>query len=121
MSEGDEKSGEEVAKKKVQPVKKGSRLYLSALPEYEDKLLSALAFFLGRGNNTQALAALAMYLRQSQERILAQVEYYGAQVGKNKWQMLDEIYFNREAVEQLLGKRTGGIHEGEADVFSDDE
>jgi hypothetical protein len=46
------------------------------LPAYENRLLTALAFFLGRDPDAQARACLCMYLRQSEPRIMAQVKYY---------------------------------------------
>jgi len=56
------------------------RIYLNSLPDYEMKLLSALAFFLDRKVSTQAAAALAMYLRQSHDRIMNQTEYYANKI-----------------------------------------
>jgi hypothetical protein len=104
-----------------EPITDRKRLYLNVLPEYEMKLLGALAFFLNRKIASQAAAALAMYLRQSQERILAQVDYYAAQLGTDRWQLLDAISDDPDAVRKALDARLGGLHKGESDVFSADE
>jgi hypothetical protein len=95
------------------------RIYLNALPEYEMKLLAALSFFLGRKISTQAAAALCMYLRQSHDRILTQVEYYAHRAEMNKWDFLDLIFENPEAAEKLM-KGEEGIHRGIPDVFTED-
>jgi hypothetical protein len=92
------------------------QICINAPPEYEMKLLTALAFFLGRKVSSQASAVVAMYLRQSHDRILSQCEFYAHKAGMNKWELLDLIYSNPHQAEKLL---KGGvkIHAGEADVF----
>jgi len=102
-------------------VNERKRIYLNALPEYEMKLLNALAFFLGRKVSTQAAAALAMYIRQSHDRILTQVEFYAHQVGKSKWEMLDLLFDNPEEAERLINEKASDrIHTNESDVFTDE-
>lgn len=98
------------------------RIHLNAPPEYEMKLLTALATFLGRKVATQAAAALAMYLRQSHDRILSQCEYYGNKWGMSKWEVLDLCYNEPEQVKQLMengGTSTVHLPEEENDVFAD--
>ena len=97
------------------------RIYITAPPEYEMKLLTALSFFLGRKVATQAAAALAMYIRQSHDRILTQCEYYAKQWGlEDKWEVLDLIYSDPSKAEELM-KGESRIHKGVPDVFSDEE
>lgn len=98
------------------------RIHINALPEYEMKLLTALSFFLGRKVSTQAAAALAMYIRQSHDRILSQVEYYGHRVNMDKWDLLDMIFENPDQAEKLLAEAANDrIHTDEPDVFTEDE
>jgi hypothetical protein len=92
------------------------QLQINAPPEYEMKLLTALAFFLGRKVSSQATAVVAMYLRQSHDRILSQCEFYAHKVGMNKWDVLDLIYHNPQQAEELF-KAGRKIHAGESDVF----
>jgi len=100
---------------------KRKRISISALPEYEMKLLSALAFFLGRKTQQQATAALAMYVRQSHDRILTQCEYYAFKLGINKWELLDLIFENPSKAKELL-ESAGKVHApDEQDVFADDQ
>lgn len=97
------------------------RIYINALPDYEMKLLTALSFFLGRKVSTQAAAALAMYVRQSHDRIMSQVEYYGHRAGMNKWDFLDLIFENPQKAEDLMKGTGDKIHSDEPDVFTGDE
>jgi hypothetical protein len=94
------------------------RISINALPEYEMKLLTALSFFLGRSVTTQAAAALAMYVRQSHDRILTQTEYYAHRAGMNKWDFFDLISENPQKAEELMRGTGAKIHAEEADVFS---
>jgi len=95
-----------------------SGLYINALPEYEMKLLTALSFFLGRSVSSQAAAALAMYVRQSHDRILTQTEYYAHRAGMNKWDFFDLIYENPQQAEALMQGTGDRIHAEQVDVFS---
>ncbi len=95
------------------------RIYINALPDYEMKLLTALSFFLGRKVSTQAAAALAMYVRQSHDRILSQTEYYAHRSGLNKWDFLDLIFENPQKAEELMRGTGEKIHAGEPDVFTE--
>lgn len=97
------------------------RIYINALPEYEMKLLTALSFFLGRDLSSQAAAALAMYVRQSHDRILTQTEYYAHRAGMNKWDFFDLIFDNPQRAEALMKGTGDKIHAGELDVFSEGE
>ncbi|MBD3884090.1 hypothetical protein IFO70_20285 [Phormidium tenue FACHB-886] len=92
------------------------QMQINTPPEYEMKLLTALAFFLGRKVSSQASAVVAMYLRQSHDRILSQCEFYAHKVGMNKWEILDLIYNDPQRAEELL-KEGHKIHAGEVDVF----
>ncbi|MDX2239719.1 MAG: hypothetical protein NW224_03445 [Leptolyngbyaceae cyanobacterium bins.302] len=92
---------------------------INALPEYEMKLLTALSFFLGRSVSSQATAALAMYVRQSHDRILTQTEYYAHRAGMNKWDFFDLIYENPQKAQELMQGTGAKIHAEESDVFSD--
>ena len=95
------------------------QMTINALPDYEMKLLSALSFFLGRSPTSQATAALAMYLRQSHDRILTQVEYYAHRAGMNKWDFFDLIHTQPAEAERLMQAAIADrIHADEVDVFS---
>jgi hypothetical protein len=101
---------------------KAATLSLNTLPEYEGKLLAALAFFLGREQSAQAAACLSMYLRQSEPRIIGQLKYYAHKASKNSGQPIDEydlldlIAESPEQVAALL--QPGVVHQpGEQDVF----
>jgi len=96
------------------------------LPAYESRLLTALAFFLGRDVDAQARACLCMYLRQSEPRIMAQLKYYAhrlsTQLGRdiNEYELLELIATSPEAVTEALPD-LGGVHRpGQVDVFSGD-
>ena len=84
---------------------KRKRINLNALPEYEDKLLSSLAFWLDRKYATQAYNCLNMYLRQSEVRIMQQTRYYAHQLGMNEYDLMDLIHRNPGKVKQLLADR----------------
>ncbi|HEY9763794.1 MAG TPA: hypothetical protein V6D07_14780 [Trichocoleus sp.] len=93
-----------------------------SLPDYERKLLLALAFFLGREVTAQAVACLSMYLRQSEPRVMAQVKYYAhkatQQTGQplSEYELLDLIAADPEKVAKLL--QMGVVHApGQSDVF----
>ena len=92
-----------------------SQLLINTPPEYEMKLLTALAFFLGRKVSSQASAVVAMYLRQSHDRILSQCEFYAHKAGMNKWEVLDLISSDPQKAKELLGE--SNVHGGETDVF----
>ena len=94
------------------------------LPAYESRLLTALAFFLGRDTEAQARACLCMYLRQSEPRIMAQVKYYAhrlsAKLGRpiNEYELLDLMATNPETVIANLPE-LGSVHRpDELDVFT---
>ncbi len=54
----------------------GEPLNLPPLPPYESSLLASLAFFRQQPRETQALNCLAMYLRQSEARVLGEIRFY---------------------------------------------
>lgn len=94
------------------------------LPDYEGRLLTALAFFLGRDADDQARACLCMYLRQAEPRIMAQVNYYAhrfsAATGQptSGYELLDLIARSPDVVTQALPE-LGRVHAPQAtDVFS---
>lgn len=68
-----------------------AQLSINTPPEYEMKLLNAMAFFLGRTVEAQATAALAMYLRQNCDRLLTQCEFYARKANMDKYELLDLI------------------------------
>lgn len=95
------------------------------LPDYEHRLLAALAFFLGREVDAQARACLCMYLRQAEPRIMAQVNYYAHRFSQatgqptSGYELLDLIAQSPEAVAQAL-PQLNWVHDPQAtDVFSD--
>jgi len=81
---------------------------LETLPEYELKLLHALAYFLGRPVTAQARACLCMYLRQSEPRIMAQIRYYAHRLSRQRsrplseYDLLDWLWESPAAVTELL-------------------
>ncbi|ASC71283.1 hypothetical protein XM38_022350 [Halomicronema hongdechloris C2206] len=85
-----------------------AQVSLDTLPEYELKLLNALAYFLGRPVTAQARACLCMYLRQSEPRIMAQTRYYAHRVSHqsgrslSEYDLLDWLWESPEAVTELL-------------------
>jgi len=95
------------------------------LPDYESRLLNALAFFLGRDTDAQARACLCMYLRQSEPRIMAQVKYYAHRLSVewgrevSEYELLDLIATNPEKVTQALPNLDGVHRPDEVDVFTD--
>lgn len=92
-------------------------LTLPTLPDYEMRLLTAMAFFLGRKVNQQAAAVVAMYLRQSHDRILTQTEYYAHRLGISKWDLLELISTNPEQAQALL-TQAGKVHDDDPDIFT---
>jgi hypothetical protein len=79
------------------------QLVLSALPVYESRLLKALAFFrFSRSVETQARHCLAMYLRQSEPRIMAEVGFYAERLGMTAAQLLDLIDQDSDEAQRLL-------------------
>ncbi|MGQ4646314.1 hypothetical protein [Lyngbya aestuarii] len=104
------------------------QICINVPPEYELKLLTALAYFLGRKVSAQALACLSMYLRQSEPRIMAQLGYYAHKASQVKgttiseYELLDLIYESPETADQLL-KNTGKVHylDESKDVFEPEE
>lgn len=97
----------------------------SSLPDYEQRLLTALAYFLGRDPESQAKACLCMYLRQAEPRIMAQVNYYAHRYTQatgqptSGYDLLDLITQSPDLVSQALPD-LGTVHAPEAtDVFTD--
>lgn len=95
---------------------------LESLPEYERKLLLALAFFLGRPASAQAIACLSMYLRQSEPRVMAQLRFYAHKAAQStgqpvsEYDLLDQIAESPDAVAALL--QAGVVHSSDQrDVF----
>lgn len=97
---------------------------LDNLPDYESRLLTALAYFLGRDVEAQARACLCMYLRQAEPRIMAQLKYYAhrlsVQEGRpiSEYDLLDLIARSPATVTEALPE-LGRVHQADAnDVFS---
>jgi hypothetical protein len=80
----------------------GEPLQLPALPPYESALLSSLAFFRKQNPTTQALNCLAMYLRQSETRILSEIRFYAKLANLDPDELLLLIHQNPEQAEALL-------------------
>jgi hypothetical protein len=81
----------------------GESLPLSALPVYEDALLSSLAFFRSQPREAQALNCLAMYLRQSEARVMGEVKFYARLLGMEPDHLLMLIHTDPAQAEALLG------------------
>jgi len=81
----------------------GLPLHLSALSTYEDTLLSSLAFFRQQPRETQALNCLAMYLRQSEARVLGEVKFYAQMLDLESEELLLLIHTNPKQIEARLG------------------
>lgn len=98
------------------------QLQINAPPEYEMRLLMALAYFLGRSVNAQASACLSMYLRQSEPRIMSQVRYYAHRCGLHEYDLLDLIAENPAQVDALL-KEAGKVHQtgDRKDIFEPED
>ncbi|XGV88038.1 MAG: hypothetical protein ACAF42_03225 [Limnothrix sp. BL-A-16] len=81
---------------------------LRPLAPYEDRLLSALAFFrTQRSRNNQAHHCLSMYLRQSEGRIMAEVGFYARAIGQDPGALLELIYTNPDQAESLIADWSG--------------
>jgi hypothetical protein len=80
----------------------GNPLHLSAPPAYEDALLSALAFFRQQPRETQALNCLAMYLRQSEARVMGELKFYAGLAGLAPQDLLMLIHTQPAQAEALL-------------------
>ncbi|MGC9505407.1 hypothetical protein [Baaleninema sp.] len=94
-------------------------LDLNPLAPYEDRMLSALAFFRTKRNRTtQAHHCLSMYLRQSEARIMGEVGFYARACGVEPLQFLELIYQNPDRAEQLIQER---LHIDISEVFDDGE
>jgi len=84
------------------------RLHLRPLAPYEDRLLTALAFFrTQRKTTTQAHHCLAMYLRQSESRIMSEVGFYARLSGLNQFELLELIYTDPDKAEMLIEQAAG--------------
>ncbi len=82
---------------------KSDKLTLKPLALYEDMLLNALAFFrTKRDTNIQAHHCLSMYLRQSEERIMKEVEFYSSFLNMEAIDLLNMIYKDPEKAQKLI-------------------
>lgn len=94
-------------------------LHLRPLAPYEDRLLTALAFFrTNRKTTTQAHHCLAMYLRQSESRIMSEVDFYARLSGLEKFELLELIYSDPDKAETLI-EQVAGV--GVKDTFEDED
>ncbi len=76
---------------------------LRPLAPYEDRLLSALAFFrTQRRRENQAHHCLSMYLRQSEGRIMAEIGFYARSIGWDPRDFLELIYTDPDRAEGLI-------------------
>jgi hypothetical protein len=80
----------------------GQPLHLPPLPPYEAALLSSLAFFRKQERPTQALNCLAMYLRQSEARVMGEIRFYAQQLKMEPEALLMLIHRDPEQAEALL-------------------
>jgi len=79
---------------------------LEPLAPFEARLLHALAFFrTGRNVERQALHCLSMYLRQSEGRIMSEVSFYAKRLGLSTDDLLEAIYTEPKAVQDLFAVR----------------
>ena len=94
--------------KSDQMPKQPTELHLRPLAPYEDRLLAALAFFrTQRKAATQAHHCLAMYLRQSESRIMSEVDFYAELSGLGKLELLELIYTDPDKAETLIEQAAG--------------
>lgn len=94
------------------------KLTINQPPEYEYKLLAALACFLNRPIETQATAALSMYLRQGHARIMPQVRYYAHKAGMDEYEFLDKIVDDPQWVYDTIIQGQPIHPTEESDIFS---
>jgi hypothetical protein len=80
----------------------GQPLHLPSLPPYEAALLSSLAFFRKQERTTQALNCLAMYLRQSESRVMGEIRFYAKQLNMEPEALLMLIHRDPEQADALL-------------------
>jgi hypothetical protein len=80
----------------------GDPLELPPLPPYESALLSSLAFFRKQERTTQALNCLAMYLRQSEARVIGEIRFYAKLLNMEPDELLMLIHQHPEQAEALL-------------------
>lgn len=80
----------------------GDPLHLPPLPLYENALLSSLAFFRKQERTTQALNCLAMYLRQSEARVLGEIRFYANLLNMEPDELLMLIHQHPEQADALL-------------------
>lgn len=97
---------------------KSKTITIKQPPEYEHKLLMALACFLNRPIETQANAALCMYLRQGQDRIMSQVRYYAHKAGMGEYELLDKIAEDPDWVQHHVVQGNPIHPTDEPDVFT---
>jgi|GEM_PF-1761377 len=100
----------------LSPDQEFRQISIPVLPDYEMQLLTAMAFFLGRKVDQQAAAVVAMYLRQSHDRLLTQVEFYAQRLGMTKWELLHLISEDGDRARELLDT-AGKVHNLEPDIF----
>jgi hypothetical protein len=86
----------------------GEPVQLSALPVYEDALLSSLAFFRKQPRSVQALNCLTMYLRQSEIRVMSEIRFYAQMIDMEPHELLMLIHTQPEQAEMLLRDKLQG-------------
>jgi hypothetical protein len=85
------------------PLQPGQPLHLTPLPAYEDALLSSLTFFRKTQRIAQARNCLTMYLRQSEARVMGEVQFYARSVGMEPQELLMLIHADPQRAAALLG------------------
>ncbi len=92
------------------PTGEPKRLHLRPLAPYEDRLLTALAFFrTGRKPATQAHHCLSMYLRSSKARVMDEVSFYAQRCGYSPEDFLELIYTDPDTAEQAIANMGSGL------------
>ncbi|NEO83132.1 MAG: hypothetical protein F6J87_02560 [Spirulina sp. SIO3F2] len=92
-------------------------LHLQPLAPYEDRLLSALAFFrFKRDRAVQARHCLSMYLRQGEGRITREVSFYARHLGMTPEELLELIYTDGEVARSRFAAVFGP---GDAPILMD--
>jgi hypothetical protein len=94
-------------------------LNLPPLAPYEDRLLSALAFFRSQRDRTnQAHHCLSMYLRQSESRVMSEVGFYARRLGMSADDLMELIYTQPEVadlkIQEVLGTKPSAVFKSDS-------
>jgi hypothetical protein len=92
-----------MTKSEVNNQKLPQEINLKPLNLYEDQLLNALAFFrTKREVSIQARHCLSMYLRDSEQRIMKEVEFYAYHCNMSDRELLDLMYYHPDEAQNLI-------------------